>query len=87
MNLDDEFKSATERSTQLSKRPPNDVLLELYSLYKQANEGDIEGDRPGFADLEGRAKYDSWKKLVGKPKENAKREYIILVEKLEKEDA
>ena len=87
MGIDQDFKSATERSTKLSKRPHNDILLELYSLYKQSNQGDVEGDRPGFADFEGRAKFDSWNKLLGKPQEDAKREYISLVEKLEKEDA
>ena len=87
MGIDQDFKSATELSTKLSKRPPNDILLELYSLYKQANEGDVEGDRPGLANFEGRAKFDSWKKLLGKPQEDAKREYILLVEKLKKEDA
>jgi len=86
MDLEEDFKSATDRSTKLSKRPPNDILLELYSLYKQANEGDISGDRPGFADFEGRAKFDSWKKLIGKSKEDAMRDYISLVLKLEKED-
>ena len=86
MDLDNEFKSATDQSTKLSKRPPNDILLELYSLYKQANEGDVIGERPGFADFEGRAKFDSWLKQSGKSKEDAKRDYISLVEKLEKED-
>ena len=87
MDLEAEFESAANRSTNLSKRPPNDILLELYSLYKQAKEGDATGDRPGFADFEGRAKFDSWQKLIGKSKEDAKRDYISLVEKLEKEDA
>jgi len=87
MNLEDEFKSAIDRSTKLSKRPPNDILLELYSFYKQANEGDVMGDRPGFADFEGRAKFDSWQKLIGKSKEDAMQDYISLVVKLEKEDA
>ena len=86
MDLIDEFESAAERSTKLAKRPPNDILLELYSLYKQANEGDVVGERPGFADFEGRAKYDSWKKLEGKSKEDAQSDYIRLVEKLEKEN-
>ena len=87
MDLEDEFKSAIDRSTKLSKRPPNDILLELYSLYKQANEGDAIGDRPGFADFEGRAKFDSWKKLTGKSNDDAKRDYISLVSKLEIADA
>ena len=87
MVLNDDFKSAAERVTQLPKRPPNDIMLQLYALYKQANEGDVKGDRPGFADFEGRAKFDSWNKLQGKSGEDAKQEYIFLVEKLEQEVA
>ena len=85
MALDDDFKSATERVTQLSKRPPNDIMLQLYALYKQGNQGDVTGERPGFADFEGRAKFDSWNKLQGKSFEDAKQEYISLVKKLEQE--
>ena len=87
MDLDDDFKSAAERVTKLSKRPPNDIMLQLYALYKQGNNGDVTGERPGFADFEGRAKFDSWNKLQGKSMEDAKNEYIALVEQLEKEDA
>ena len=86
MDLDDDFKSAAERVTKLSKRPPNDIMLQLYALYKQGNNGDVVGERPGFADFEGRAKFDSWNKLQGKSMEDAKNEYIALVEQLEKED-
>ncbi len=87
MAIDDDFKSAAERVTQLSKRPPNDIMLQLYALYKQGNEGDVSGDRPGFADFEGRAKFDGWKKLQGKSGEDAKQEYIALVKNLEAEAA
>lgn len=86
MDLDDDFKSAAERVTKLSKRPPNDIMLQLYALYKQGNNGDVTGERPGFADFEGRAKFDSWNKLQGKSMKDAKNEYIALVEQLEKED-
>ena len=86
MDLDDDFKSAAERVTKLSKRPPNDIMLQLYALYKQGNNGDVTGERPGFADFEGRAKFDSWNKLQGKSMEDAKNEYIALVVQLEKED-
>ena len=85
MNLDDNFKSAADRATKLPKRPPNDILLLLYALYKQGNEGDVTGDRPGFADFEGRAKFDAWNKIKGKSNYEAKQEYISLVEKLEQE--
>ncbi len=86
MDLDDDFKSAAERVTKLSKRPPNDIMLQLYALYKQGNNGDVTGERPGFADFEGRAKFDSWNKLQGKSMEDAKNEYIAIVKQLEKED-
>ena len=86
MDLDDDFKSAAERVIKLSKRPPNDIMLQLYALYKQGNNGDVTGERPGFADFEGRAKFDSWNKLLGKSMEDAKIAYIALVEQLEKED-
>ena len=87
MRLEEDFNSAAERATQLPKRPPNDIMLQLYALFKQAKEGDVKGDRPSFADFEGRAKFDSWNKLQGKSGEDAKQEYIFLVEKLELEVA
>ena len=87
MNLDDNFKSAADRATELPKRPPNDILLKLYALYKQGTEGDVTGDRPGFADFEGRAKFDAWNKIKGKSTDEAKQKYISLVEKLEQEAA
>jgi|TARA_B110000240_G_C13077477_1_gene274366 diazepam-binding inhibitor (GABA receptor modulating acyl-CoA-binding protein) len=87
MALDNDFKSAAERVTQLPKRPPNDIMLLLYALYKQGNEGDVTGERPGFADFEGRAKFDGWNKLQGKSLEDAKQDYIALVEKLEQDEA
>ena len=76
------FDEAVAKSKTLSKRPSNDVLLKLYSLYKQAKEGDISGERPGGFDFKGAAKYDAWAKLKGKEKENASQEYIYLVNSL-----
>jgi len=59
----------------------NDVMLELYALYKQATTGDVAGSRPGFTDLRGRAKYDAWAKHKGKSKDSAMEAYIALVGK------
>ena len=42
---------------------------------------------PGFADFEGRAKFDAWNKLKSKSNDEAKQEYISLVKKLEQEAA
>lgn len=59
----------------------NDVMLDLYALYKQATAGDCSGARPGMLDVKGRAKYDAWAKLKGKTKDAAMESYIALVGK------
>ena len=59
----------------------NDVLLDMYALYKQATVGDVSGSRPGMLDLKGRAKYDAWAKQKGTSKDSAMAAYIALVEK------
>lgn len=62
----------------------NDVMLDLYALYKQATSGDVSGSRPGMMDLRGRAKYDAWAKLKGTTKDAAMTAYIERVDKLVK---
>jgi diazepam-binding inhibitor (GABA receptor modulating acyl-CoA-binding protein) len=59
----------------------NDVMLDLYALYKQATSGDVSGSRPGMLDVKGRAKYDAWTKHKGKSKDAAMEAYIALVGK------
>jgi len=59
----------------------NDVMLDMYALYKQATVGDVSGSRPGMLDLKGRAKYDAWVKQKGSSKDAAMTGYIALVEK------
>ena len=82
MALADDFRSAQERVKTLTTRPSNDTLLELYSLYKQATDGDVQGKRPGMLDLKGRAKYDAWAGRKGLAKEAAMQQYVALVERL-----
>jgi acyl-CoA-binding protein len=76
------FDKAVADSKKLPEKPDNATLLQLYSLYKQATEGDVEGKRPGFADMVGRAKWDAWNAIKGKGKDEAMQEYIDLVESL-----
>jgi diazepam-binding inhibitor (GABA receptor modulating acyl-CoA-binding protein) len=76
------FQTAQDDSKKLTKRPDNDTLLKLYAYFKQGANGDVEGKRPGFTDLVGRAKYDAWAKLKGIPKEEAMQQYVDLVESL-----
>lgn len=59
----------------------NDVLLELYALYKQASVGDVSGARPGMLDVKGRAKYDAWARRKGMTPQAAMEQYIALVGK------
>jgi diazepam-binding inhibitor (GABA receptor modulator, acyl-CoA-binding protein) len=76
------FDKAVAESKQLPEKPDNMTLLKIYSLYKQATEGDVEGKRPGFTDMVGRAKYDAWAAVKGKSKDEAMQEYIDLIESL-----
>ncbi len=78
-----DFRDAAVRVQKLPQRPGNQDLLVLYSLYKQATEGDVSGKRPGFLDVRGRAKYDAWAAIRGKSTEDAMVEYVALVERLE----
>lgn len=82
MALSDDFKSAQERVKTLPQRPSNETLLELYSLFKQATEGDVQGKRPGLLDLKGRAKYDAWAGRKGLAREAAMQQYVALVDRL-----
>ncbi len=76
------FEAAVAASKQLPEKPDNMTLLKIYSLYKQATEGDVEGKRPGFTDLGGRAKYDAWAAVKGKSSDEAMQEYVDLIESL-----
>lgn len=73
------FEAAAADSKTLSERPDNATLLKLYSLYKQGSEGDVQGKRPGFTDMVGRAKYDAWASLQGTAPDLAMQQYIELV--------
>ncbi|MGJ3236854.1 acyl-CoA-binding protein [Marivirga sp.] len=83
MSLQEDFKNAAERSkTDIKDRPSNEDLLKLYALFKQGEEGDVKGERPGGFDFKAIAKYNAWEELKGKPSEEAMKEYIDLVNKL-----
>ena len=82
MTIQEQFDSAVARSKELTKRPSNEELLQLYSLFKQATEGDVTGDRPTGFDFKGIAKYDAWAELKGKTKEQSMQEYITLMDQL-----
>ncbi|TXH24737.1 MAG: acyl-CoA-binding protein [Cyclobacteriaceae bacterium] len=82
MALLDDFNAAVARSKELTKRPSNEELLELYGLFKQATDGDVTGERPGGFDFKGIAKFDAWASKKGIAKEQAMQDYIALMAKL-----
>jgi acyl-CoA-binding protein len=84
MDLPEEFQQAVAKSKQLTKRPDNEELLELYALYKQATEGDITEDRPGGFDFKAIAKHDAWASKKGMQSEQAIQKYTAFVNELEK---
>ena len=76
------FEQAVADSKQLPEKPDNMTLLKIYALYKQASGGDVDGKRPGFTDLVGRAKWDAWNELKGQSAEQAMQAYVDLIESL-----
>jgi diazepam-binding inhibitor (GABA receptor modulating acyl-CoA-binding protein) len=85
-DLQESFESAQSAVKRLQNRPDDDSLLELYSYFKQATEGDVTGSRPGVFDFVARAKYDAWQARKGLKKDAAMRGYVKLVEHLQSLD-
>lgn len=83
MELKELFEKAMSESKNLSAKPSNEILLKLYSLYKQGTEGDVNTEAPTNAfDFVNKAKHDAWSGLKGKTKEAAMQEYVDLVNSL-----
>lgn len=79
------FEKAALAAKALATRPDNETLLRLYALYKQGTEGDFSGEKPGFFDFVGLAKYEAWEKLEGTSQDTARTQYCELVERLGKQ--
>ena len=82
MSLKENFEAAQTRAKSLSKKPSNEDLLALYSLYKQATDGDVQGERPSGFDFVAGAKYAAWEKRRGMSSDEAMQGYIDLVDQL-----
>ncbi len=83
MDLKEQFEKAAAESKTLSNKPSNEVLLQLYSLYKQSTEGNVNTEPPSNPfDFVNKAKYDAWAALKGKDPASAMKDYIGLVASL-----
>ena len=85
MRLQEQFVQAQADSKNLPERPDNMTLLKIYGLYKQASAGDATGERPGFTDMVGRAKFDAWDGFKGLSKEDSIQQYVVMIEELKDE--
>ena len=82
-SLREVFLRAKDVSSKLDKPPSNEVKLQLYGLYKQAELGSgPTGDRPGFLDPVGRSKFDAWSSVKALSKDAAMTKYTELVTQL-----
>jgi diazepam-binding inhibitor (GABA receptor modulating acyl-CoA-binding protein) len=83
MDLKEQFEQAAADSKNLPSKPDNETLLQLYSLYKQGSMGDVNTEPPSNPfDFVGKAKYEAWASLKGKPTDDAMKDYAELVKKL-----
>ena len=83
MDIKEQFEKAITDSKSLAEKPGNEVLLQLYSLYKQSTEGDVSDEAPSNPfDFVNKAKYDAWAALKGKSSEESMQQYVDLVNKL-----
>ena len=81
-DLNSRFEKASTAAKSLPARPDNDTMLQLYALFKQGSSGDVSGNKPGFFDFVGVAKYEAWEGLKGLSQDDAMGQYIDLVSKL-----
>jgi acyl-CoA-binding protein len=76
------FETAQANSKLLAERPDNQTLLKIYGLFKQATTGDNTEKKPSFSDIVARAKWDAWTSNKGLSADEARQQYIDLIESL-----
>jgi diazepam-binding inhibitor (GABA receptor modulating acyl-CoA-binding protein) len=81
-DLTSKFEQSQIDVKTLTANPGNEMLLKLYSNFKQATVGDVQGKRPGMMNIAGRAKYDAWSGLKGQSKDQSMETYISFVDQL-----
>ena len=80
-NLDNLFNISVEKINNNNFSLDNDLLLNLYGLYKQAKFGSNKTSQPKILSLRQRVKWVAWKDQGNKSEQDAKLEYIDLVNK------
>ncbi len=79
--LNTAFEEAYRFSSNSTKKLPTDVMLILYAHYKQATKGNNYEQPSGNIKLKNSFKLNAWFQLNHLTEEEAKQEYINLVNK------
>lgn len=80
-NIDIEFERAYKISSTTTLKLPPDVMLQLYAYYKQATKGTNYEQPSGNEELKNAFKLNAWFQLSQLTEDEAKQEYINLVNK------
>jgi diazepam-binding inhibitor (GABA receptor modulating acyl-CoA-binding protein) len=79
-----DFESCATAVTTIAASLSDAEKTNVYGLYKQGTVGDLSVDavEPGFFEFKAKAKYYAWQAQRGKTTEEAKAEYVALVQEL-----
>ena len=89
MDIQQQFEAAAKQVNDLSDAEAAKYMTDLYGLYKQATEGDVnmksgevnadEADQANGPAGLSQAQWESWDKYKGTSEEDAKRQYVAKV--------
>ncbi len=80
-NLDTKFKKAYLLASETNKKLPPDIMLQFYACYKQATQGNDYRKGNGNEKLKNAFKLNAWFQLSHLTEDEAKKNYIKLVNK------
>lgn len=81
-DLEVKFTDHATRVKQIKNTPSNEILLELYSLYKQSTVGNCNTPEPWFYEPENQLKWNAWNARQDQTKEDCMKLYIKKAEEV-----
>jgi diazepam-binding inhibitor (GABA receptor modulating acyl-CoA-binding protein) len=83
-NIDELFKEALHKATEITYPLPDDIRLRLYAYYKQATKERINTTSSNEHELINAFKMNAWMQVSQMSIDQAKKEYIELIDELHK---
>lgn len=85
-SVEERFQAAVNVIKGLPKngpyQPSTAMMLEFYSLYKQATKGSCSEKKPAFWDVYGRAKWEAWQKKSHLSQQQAMEQYVDCLQRI-----